>query len=105
MRQQLPLSLLMCDVDHFKQFNDTFGHPAGDEVLRSVSAIMGQQARVTDIVARYGGEEFVLILPDTSAADSAELAERLRHAIEAAPWAKTRHNRQHRRRFDNTTDH
>jgi diguanylate cyclase (GGDEF)-like protein len=88
MRHQIPLSLLMCDVDHFKQFNDTFGHPAGDEVLRSVSAIMGQQARATDVVARYGGEEFVLILPDTSAAGSAELAERLRYAIEAAPWTK-----------------
>ena len=60
-RQQLPLSLVMLDVDHFKQYNDTFGHPAGDEALRNVAQVLRRKGiRKHDIVARYGGEEFVL---------------------------------------------
>ena len=80
------LSLLLLDVDHFKQFNDTFGHPAGDAVLRNVSRILRLSGRVTDIAARYGGEEFVIILPQTDAAGAMVVAERVRAAIAAAPW-------------------
>ena len=67
-RQQLPLSLVMLDVDHFKQYNDTFGHPAGDEALRNVAQVLREGIRKHDIVARYGGEEFVMLLPATDSA-------------------------------------
>jgi diguanylate cyclase (GGDEF)-like protein len=87
-RYRTSLSLLMLDVDHFKSYNDTFGHPAGDEVLRAVSKIIQQEMRTTDFTARYGGEEFVVILPNTSGDGARGLAERLRSAIEQAPWTK-----------------
>ena len=88
LRHHEPLSLLLLDVDSFKQFNDTFGHPAGDEVLRQVSRLMEEQARVSDFVARYGGEEFVILLPDTQAAAARLAAERVRAAIETFAWDK-----------------
>ena len=76
------LSLLMLDVDHFKAFNDSYGHLAGDECLRRVgAAIGGAVTRATDLAARYGGEEFVAILPDTDQAGAVALAERVRLAI------------------------
>ncbi len=84
-RLRQPLSLIMLDVDHFKQFNDTFGHPAGDEVLRQVAEVLRHQARPYDIVARYGGEEFAIILPSTPLEDALRAAERLRQAIERIP--------------------
>ena len=66
-REQLPLSLIMCDVDYFKSYNDTYGHQAGDDCLRQVAqAIKKTAKRSTDLVARYGGEEFILILPNTN---------------------------------------
>lgn len=77
-----PLSLLLLDVDNFKKLNDTFGHPAGDEVLRGVGQILTDLARCSDYVARYGGEEFVIVLPDTSAQGAVEAAERFRRSIE-----------------------
>jgi diguanylate cyclase len=78
-------SLLMLDVDHFKAINDRHGHPAGDEVIRSVARILRESLRAQDVPGRYGGEEFGVLLPD-SAADAAELiAERLRRRIELAP--------------------
>jgi len=83
-----PLSLLLLDVDKFKQYNDTFGHPAGDEVLKTVARLLLEQARATDFVARYGGEEFTLVLPDTGAEGAVVMAERLRAVLEAAPWAQ-----------------
>lgn len=82
-----PVSLLLVDVDHFKAFNDRFGHPKGDEVLRTVGRLLTRAVRSTDFVARYGGEEFAVILPSTEVAQARELAERLRAAVEEAVWA------------------
>lgn len=85
-RYQLPLSLLMLDVDNFKSHNDSFGHPAGDEVLRTVAKILEDHARPSDFVARYGGEEFAVILSNTSEVGAFIVAERIRQAIENSPW-------------------
>ena len=85
-RAQLPISLMMIDVDDFKAFNDQFGHPAGDEVLREVSMILRSCVREHDVVARYGGEEFAILLPATDAEASLILAERLRQTIASQPW-------------------
>jgi diguanylate cyclase (GGDEF)-like protein len=80
------MSVIMIDVDRFKQYNDTFGHPGGDEVLKRVSTILKGIARESDFVARYGGEEFVVIAPETDEAGAVKLAERMRVAIEYADW-------------------
>jgi len=82
-RYNRPLSLLLLDIDHFKKVNDTYGHPAGDAVLRGIAGILQKQARETDIVARYGGEEMALILPETEAAGAQAIAERIRRAAAA----------------------
>ena len=81
-----PISLLLLDVDRFKQVNDTHGHPAGDEILKQVAGILQQTCRATDCAARYGGEEFVIVLPDTDRAGALRLAERFRIKIASAPW-------------------
>lgn len=84
-RDRTPLSLMIADVDHFKQFNDGNGHQAGDECLQRVGqAILDGTHRKTDIVARYGGEEFAIILPNTDAAGAAHVAERMRARVEAS---------------------
>ncbi|MGI4788316.1 MAG: diguanylate cyclase [Janthinobacterium lividum] len=85
-RYGTPLSLLLMDVDSFKSYNDSFGHPAGDEVLRLLADVVRNQGRETDFFARYGGEEFIIILPQTDAAGAMVLAERLRTAVEKAAW-------------------
>jgi len=85
-RYRHPLSLMLMDVDHFKSFNDTFGHPAGDRVLRQVADCIRHSTRTTDLVARYGGEEFVVMLPSTDRDDAVALAERVRETVESADW-------------------
>lgn len=86
-RSGLPLSLLMLDVDHFKQFNDSYGHPAGDEVLRQVARVLNDTRRANDVVARYGGEEFAVILVDTAKFTAAKVAERVRERIAGHDYA------------------
>lgn len=86
-RNGLPLSLLMIDVDHFKNYNDQHGHPAGDEVLRQLARIMGDGRRANDFVARYGGEEFSIVLVDTPKLTAAQVAERLRARVAEYPFA------------------
>lgn len=80
-RAGYPVSLIMMDIDHFKKLNDTYGHPAGDEVLRQLATLMKSQVRKADIACRYGGEEFLIILPETSLEIAAERAETLRQAF------------------------
>lgn len=84
-RSHEPLCLVMLDIDHFKQVNDEFGHPVGDEVIRQVARGLRGHVRALDLPARYGGEEFVLICPDTTADAARALAERLRRAIADNP--------------------
>jgi diguanylate cyclase (GGDEF)-like protein len=80
------LSLILFDIDHFKRYNDTNGHPAGNEVLKKIAEILRNEAREVDIVARYGGEEMVLILPETSRKRAFEMAERIREKIASTPF-------------------
>lgn len=80
-RHEVPLSCLMLDIDHFKNINDTYGHPLGDRVLIDAAAIMRTQLRGSDLLARYGGEEFAALLTHTNTHDALEIAERIRSAI------------------------
>lgn len=81
-RNRQPLSLLVADVDHFKEFNDTYGHQAGDDCLKSVAkALAGCLNRATDLVARYGGEEFAVVLPDTDEEGAHAVAELMRETV------------------------
>ena len=79
--ESLPLAVLMLDVDHFKNFNDTYGHKSGDLVLQMVARTMRKSLRPSDMLARYGGEEFIVILPCTPAKQAKAVAERLRKAV------------------------
>jgi diguanylate cyclase (GGDEF)-like protein len=81
-RHLQPLSLLMLDIDHFKQINDTHGHCAGDDVLKAVAASIKNQLRNVDMVFRYGGEEFLILLSNTSREAAAMVGERLRFAAQ-----------------------
>jgi len=82
-RHGTPLSLAMVDVDYFKQYNDTYGHGAGDEALRQIAKAMLQViSRSSELVARYGGEEFVILLPEIEQEEAVQIAEQLRHAVE-----------------------
>jgi len=87
-RYWCPLSLIIIDIDHFKIYNDTYGHPAGDEILALLGQLLVRHTRETDFAARYGGEEFVLILPDTGVQGAIKFAERCRMAIEQAEWPR-----------------
>ncbi|MFH0839212.1 MAG: sensor domain-containing diguanylate cyclase [Candidatus Omnitrophota bacterium] len=77
-----PLSLIMCDIDFFKNFNDSLGHQSGDKVLARVAYLIKHSLRETDIATRYGGEEFAVILPDTDTEEAYRLAERIRNTVE-----------------------
>ncbi len=85
-RYERPLSVILCDVDNFKQYNDTYGHPQGDEVLRRVARVLKNSTRTVDSVARYGGEEFCVILPETGRLQAERMAERLRLDMEQAAF-------------------
>lgn len=78
-----PFSFIICDIDHFKSVNDRYGHPAGDSVLKSVAAILKHRIRAFDVAARWGGEEFLILVPDSSLKQAAELAERVRKGVES----------------------
>src|SRR5882724_1966570 len=81
---QQPLALLFCDIDHFKLYNDRYGHPAGDECLKLVAKAINQGFRNGDLVARYGGEEFAVVLTNTNIEGARQVAERVRSNVEAA---------------------
>ena len=82
-RTRTPLALMMIDLDHFKRVNDSYGHLAGDAVLRSLAAVLHQRIRSQDIVGRYGGEEFLVVLPETTLLGARRLATELCKAVAA----------------------
>lgn len=82
-RSRSPLSILLLDIDYFKELNDRYGHPAGDQVLDQVAQVISSSVRATDVVGRYGGEEFLILAPNTPLSDAVLLAERIREAIAA----------------------
>jgi diguanylate cyclase (GGDEF)-like protein len=81
-RYSRPLSVLMIDVDHFKVYNDTHGHPQGDIVLQDLARLLRETSRTSDTVARYGGEEFAIILPETDSVSAQKIGQRLREQVE-----------------------
>jgi diguanylate cyclase (GGDEF)-like protein len=85
-REGSPLSLIMLDVDHFKSYNDSFGHIAGDRILCIFAEILGGMSRQYDVVARFGGEEFTVLLPATDHPAAREAGERQRRALESYDW-------------------
>jgi diguanylate cyclase (GGDEF)-like protein len=85
-RNEAVATILMIDIDHFKRINDQLGHASGDAVLKKLSSLIREHTRKTDQLFRMGGEEFVLLLPETSAAESMTVAESIRRAIEKADW-------------------
>jgi len=90
-RDATTLTCLMLDIDHFKRVNDSFGHAAGDEVLREIANRIESQVRASDVAARYGGEEFIVLLPNTDTKSGELLAERVRKEIESIPFDLANH--------------
>ncbi len=82
-RSGSPFSCIMLDIDYFKKYNDTHGHPAGDSLLNKISEILLNEVRAIDLVVRYGGEEFFILLPDARSYEAQQAAERIRRAVEA----------------------
>ncbi|HSP17062.1 MAG TPA: GGDEF domain-containing protein [Thermoanaerobaculia bacterium] len=89
LRHGSPMSLLMLDLDHFKNVNDTYGHVAGDHVLQVVARLLKESCRVYDVPGRYGGEEFCLLLPETTLKSTPMVAERIRHRLETTEMEVT----------------
>jgi diguanylate cyclase (GGDEF)-like protein len=85
-RYQRPLSLILADLDHFKNYNDTNGHVHGDELLNELAGVFLAAVRGTDFVARYGGEEFAILLPEATRAAACEVAERVRATVADYPF-------------------
>ncbi|MGK0442571.1 MAG: diguanylate cyclase [Pseudohongiellaceae bacterium] len=85
-RYQRPLSMVVCDIDHFKKINDNYGHLAGDKVLRIIAKTLRKRLRKTDFVARYGGEEFVVLMPETAKEQALKVIEGVREAIATCPF-------------------
>lgn len=85
-RYEKPLSVIMIDIDHFKKLNDTYGHAAGDFVLRKTAEVIRENLRKADIPARYGGEEFIIMLPMSPLKQAFHVAERIRESIDAKPF-------------------
>ena len=90
-RGQQKLSLIMTDIDHFKQINDTLGHMKADELLKRLADVIRKQIRKSDIVCRFGGEEFIVLLPETNLDKAKKFAVRLKAAIHADPVLKKNH--------------
>jgi diguanylate cyclase (GGDEF)-like protein len=83
LRHGSPMSLIMLDIDHFKNVNDTWGHPAGDQVLQAIGQLLRDSCRVYDVPGRYGGEEFCIVLPETKPGSTTVVAERIRSRLES----------------------
>ncbi|MGV1036949.1 MAG: GGDEF domain-containing protein [Candidatus Nanopelagicales bacterium] len=90
-RRRVPLSIIMLDIDHFKRVNDDYGHPVGDEVLTAIAQTLRVSLRSTDTIGRWGGEEFLVILPSTTTAQSLEVAEKIRAAVESRDFEVAGH--------------
>ena len=86
-RLHKPVSIILFDVDHFKHINDTYGHPAGDEVLKTLAQCLASAARTSDVVARFGGEEFIAILPDADEFDALSVTDKLQRILQDQAWA------------------
>jgi len=87
-----PMSILMMDIDHFKNLNDTYGHAAGDKALQQFTKICSTSLRTMDVIARWGGEEFVVLLPETDIKGASTIAERLRKAVECIEFSHNNNN-------------
>ena len=85
-RYSHPLSIILIDIDHFKQYNDTFGHPEGDALLKEFGQLLSSHMRSADFVARYGGEEFVILLPEVDKGEGHQAADKIRRCIEEHPF-------------------
>jgi diguanylate cyclase len=92
--ERTPLSLVLADLDHFKNVNDRYGHPTGDAVLKAFAALISETARSGDLVARFGGEEFAIVLPNTPVGNASFLVERIQRAMARIAWrsADSRHD-------------
>lgn len=87
-RKKRPLSLALCDLDHFKSVNDSFGHPAGDAVLQGVAELLQEQLRESDVACRFGGEEVAIIMPETSSSEAMGVCDRIRSGLATLAWAR-----------------